>query len=81
MKLLLVKPNPVGDVRLLEIFEAQYSESKKVYPVSVDGYYMMLEKSETFGWIKKGMVFCFPPIVIEYIIRLLENYESKGCFD
>ncbi|KAA5537036.1 hypothetical protein F0919_05015 [Taibaiella lutea] len=80
MKLLLVKSNPIEGVTLLEIFEAQYSEDRKVYPVSVDGYYMMLEKSEV-GWTKKGMAFLFPPEVIEYIIGLLENYELKGSID
>lgn len=77
MNLLLVKTNSIVGVQLLEIFEAQYFEGKKLYPVRIDGYYMMFEKSETMGWIKKGMVFCFAPPVIEYVLGLIEENELK----
>jgi len=77
MNYLVVKRNPLPDISLLEIFEGQHSEGSILYPVTINGLYMMFEKTESSGWVTKGMAFSFPPEVIQYVIELIEEHQPK----
>lgn len=77
MKHLIIKRKPVPNIMSLEIFEPQVNDDNEmVYPVSIDGKYMMFKKEEENKWSTKGMASFVEPTVIQYVIDLIEGHKK-----